>query len=143
MNHWGHQYHCWWERNTKRMKDKSNNYDGRWTRTVFPATNQKQSGWVSNPLSLMRCLCASQKQNCMVINYLFLCEIWVSHGSENDDVLGLTPCGLIGRGQCFEEVHCLHLQPWRRRQYVSPKNWYLPMSPHGITTQKSNIVTYS
>jgi hypothetical protein len=28
--------------------------------------------------------------------------------------------------------------PWRWRQYISPKLWYLPMSPHGITTQ-SNI----
>jgi hypothetical protein len=34
----------------------------------------------------------------------------------------VTPCGLIGR--CH---------------YVSPKLWYLPTSPHGVTTQKNNI----
>jgi hypothetical protein len=31
------------------------------------------------------------------------------------------------------------LQPWRWRQYVSPKRWYLPTSPHDVTTQKTNI----
>jgi hypothetical protein len=29
----------------------------------------------------------------------------------------------------------LHLQGWRWRQYVSPKRWYLPTSPHGVTIQ--------
>jgi hypothetical protein len=28
------------------------------------------------------------------------------------------------------------LQPWRRRQYVSPKRWYLPTSLHGRTLTK-------
>jgi hypothetical protein len=32
-----------------------------------------------------------------------------------------------------------HLQPWRWRYYVPPKCWYLPTSPHGITSQKINI----
>jgi hypothetical protein len=27
---------------------------------------------------------------------------------------------------------------WRWRQYVPPKRWYLPTSPHGVTTQKTN-----
>jgi hypothetical protein len=31
------------------------------------------------------------------------------------------------------------LQPWRWRQYVSLKRWYLPTSPHGITSQRNNI----
>jgi hypothetical protein len=26
-------------------------------------------------------------------------------------------------------------------RYVSPKRWYLPTSPHGVTTQKTNTVT--
>jgi hypothetical protein len=29
----------------------------------------------------------------------------------------------------------------RWRQYVSPKHWHLPTSPHGIPTQKTNIFT--
>jgi hypothetical protein len=33
----------------------------------------------------------------------------------------------------------LHLLPRRRRQYVPPKHWDLPTSPHGVTTQKTNI----
>jgi hypothetical protein len=31
------------------------------------------------------------------------------------------------------------LQPWRWRQYVSPKRWYLPMSLHGVINQKTSI----
>jgi hypothetical protein len=27
----------------------------------------------------------------------------------------------------------------RQGQYVSPKHWYPPTSPHGVTTQKVNI----
>jgi hypothetical protein len=34
-------------------------------------------------------------------------------------------------------------QPWRWRQYVPPKRWYLPISPHGVTTQETNIDIYS
>jgi hypothetical protein len=30
-------------------------------------------------------------------------------------------------------------QPWRRKQYVPPKCWHLPTSPHGVITQKTNI----
>jgi hypothetical protein len=33
------------------------------------------------------------------------------------------------------------LQSWRWRQYASPKHWYLPTTPHGVTTQKTNIET--
>jgi hypothetical protein len=51
---------------------------------------------------------------------------------------GLWHCGLIGRYQCFRETYCLHFQPRTWRQYVSQKCWYLPMSLHGITTQKNN-----
>jgi hypothetical protein len=29
--------------------------------------------------------------------------------------------------------------PWRWRQYVPPKRWYLPVSAHGLTTHKTNI----
>jgi hypothetical protein len=31
------------------------------------------------------------------------------------------------------------LQDWRWRQCVPPERWYLPRSPCGITTQKTNI----
>jgi hypothetical protein len=44
----------------------------------------------------------------------------------------------IWRCRCCSGVWC-HLQPWRWRQYVSPKHWYVPMRLHGVTTQKSNI----
>jgi hypothetical protein len=30
------------------------------------------------------------------------------------------------------------LKPWRWRQYVPPKRWYLPTSTHGITSQNTN-----
>jgi hypothetical protein len=45
--------------------------------------------------------------------------------------------------QSFGETYYLHLQPWRWKQHVSPKRWYLPMSPHGITTQKNNVVIFT
>jgi hypothetical protein len=51
----------------------------------------------------------------------------------------VTPCGLVGRYQRFGGTYRLHLQGWRRRQYDPPKGWYAPMSPHGVTTQKTNI----
>jgi hypothetical protein len=50
----------------------------------------------------------------------------------------VTPCGLIGRYQCFGGTYCLHLHPWRWRHYVCLKCWCLPTSPQGITTQKTN-----
>jgi hypothetical protein len=28
----------------------------------------------------------------------------------------------------------------RRRQYVSPKRWHLPTSPHGVTIKKTNVI---
>jgi hypothetical protein len=34
------------------------------------------------------------------------------------------------------------LQPWRWRQYVSPKRQYLPTSLHGVTTQ-NNIAIFT
>jgi hypothetical protein len=45
--------------------------------------------------------------------------------------------------QCFRETYYLHLQggglqPWRWRQYVSPKRWHLLMSLHSTKTQ--NII---
>jgi hypothetical protein len=30
------------------------------------------------------------------------------------------------------------LQPWRSRQHVASKRWYVPTSPHSVTTQKTN-----
>jgi hypothetical protein len=44
-------------------------------------------------------------------------------------------CGLVGRYLRFGGTYCLHPQ----RQYVSLKR-YLPTSPHGVTSQKNNIV---
>lgn len=47
------------------------------------------------------------------------------------------PCGLVHRYQRFGETYglrfgepyCLHLQGSSLQQYVSPKRWYLPVSP--------------
>jgi hypothetical protein len=47
------------------------------------------------------------------------------------------PYGLVGR--CFGEMCCLHIQPWRWRQYVPPKRWYLPTSPRDVTALKTSI----
>jgi hypothetical protein len=52
----------------------------------------------------------------------------------------ITPYELVVRYQRFGETHCLHLQPLRLRQYVSPKRWYLPMSLHGVTTKNISML---
>jgi hypothetical protein len=55
----------------------------------------------------------------------------------------VTPCGLVGRYQRFGGTHCHHLQHFGRLlQYVPPKRWYIPTSPHGVTTQKTSINAY-
>jgi hypothetical protein len=48
----------------------------------------------------------------------------------------------IFRVESFGETYCLHLQPWRWRQYVSPERWHLPTSLHGVRTQKNSIIIY-
>jgi hypothetical protein len=40
----------------------------------------------------------------------------------------VTPCGPIGRYQCFRETYCLHLQDF---------SLDLPTSSHSVTTQKN------
>jgi hypothetical protein len=50
----------------------------------------------------------------------------------------LAPCRLVGGRQSFGETYCLHLQPWKCRQYVSPKRWHVPMSLQG--TKTPNII---
>jgi len=52
------------------------------------------------------------------------------------------PCRLVDIDRRFRGVYCLHHKGplWRRRQYVSPKHWYLRTSLHGITTQNNNVV---
>jgi hypothetical protein len=40
----------------------------------------------------------------------------------------VTPRGLVGKYQRFKETYCLHLQGWRRRQYVSSNRRYVPMN---------------
>jgi hypothetical protein len=59
--------------------------------------------------------------------------------------LGCNAVRLVGRYRHFGGTYFLHLrvwsfdiQPWRWRQYVPPKCRYLPTSPHGVTTQKTN-----
>jgi hypothetical protein len=51
------------------------------------------------------------------------------------------PCGPVGRHQRFGRPYFLHLHHWSWRPYV-PEKRYLPTSPHGITTQKTNINLY-
>jgi hypothetical protein len=36
----------------------------------------------------------------------------------------------------------IYLQPWRWKQYVSPKRWHLPTSLRGAKTQKNNITIH-
>jgi hypothetical protein len=42
----------------------------------------------------------------------------------------------------YLQVHTT-LPPKRWRQYISPKRWYLPASPHGVTTHKMETVCFS
>jgi hypothetical protein len=101
-------------------------------RTVFHGVSQ--SLWwgkiflfvakVHRNTSSMRCSCFKQITS---RKHLKHCEIWGSHGGEDDDLV------LMG----CDTVWTLH--PWRWRQYVSPKRWYLPTSPHGVTTQNNNV----
>lgn len=42
-------------------------------------------------------------------------------------------CGHEGSYQHFGETFCFCLQPWRCREYVSLKRWYLCASPHCVT----------
>jgi hypothetical protein len=39
----------------------------------------------------------------------------------------------------FEVFTAVKMKIWRWRQYVPPKCWYLPTSPHGVTTRKNTI----
>jgi hypothetical protein len=55
-----------------------------------------------------------------------LYEIWGSHGG---NIRGGLRCGVWACGWV----------PTFRRQYVPPKRWYPPSSPHGVTTQKTNM----
>lgn len=49
--------------------------------------------------------------------------------------LVLTLCRIIDRYQRYSEI-CLHFQPWKWKQYVSPKRCHL----HGAKTQKNAII---
>jgi hypothetical protein len=44
------------------------------------------------------------------------------------------PCGLVGRYQRLGGD-----QPWKWGRYFPPNRFHLPPSPHGVTTQKTNI----
>jgi hypothetical protein len=45
-----------------------------------------------------------------------------------------TQCGIYQR---YGEIHCLYLQPWRRRQYFSPKRCFLPTDLYGAIPRKN------
>jgi hypothetical protein len=51
----------------------------------------------------------------------------------------VTPFRLAGRYRRFGETYCLHLKGCKWRQYFPLKNYHPPTSPHGVTTQKTNI----
>jgi hypothetical protein len=63
-----------------------------------------------------------------------------------DDVWVLTPHRLVGRYQHFGESHCLclqgcfHFQNRTWRDYISPKQCYIPISLHTVITQNSSII---
>jgi hypothetical protein len=52
-----------------------------------------------------------------------------------------TPCVLAAKYQRFGETYCLHLQPWRWRQYVSPKRWCSTYKSTNIDTVISSFHT--
>jgi hypothetical protein len=52
-------------------------------------------------------------------------------------------CGLVGSYQRFGETYCLIFRAEFSPEDVSPKRWYLPASPQGVTTQKTNINTFT
>jgi hypothetical protein len=49
---------------------------------------------------------------------------------------------IVGRHERFGGIHSFHLQGWRR-QYVSPKRWYLPTSLHDVPTQETNTGVFT
>jgi hypothetical protein len=49
----------------------------------------------------------------------------------------VTAFGFADRYQHFEEPYCFHLQDSSLQQYIPPKLWYLPESPHGVSFQSS------
>lgn len=66
-------------------------------------------------------VCSGQKSKIEVLTVKMISFFWI-----------VMPCGFVGRYRCFREIYCLYLQGWR--QFVSPKHWFLPMNPHGVTT---------
>jgi hypothetical protein len=74
-------------------------------------------------------------------NMVRWCEIWGSHGGEDVDV-GLLGCNAVWTCRyipTFRRDILSLSSPWRWRQYVPPKRWYIPTSPHGVTTKKTNM----
>jgi hypothetical protein len=51
-------------------------------------------------------------------------------------VFVVTPCGHASRCQRFGGTHCLHRQPWRWKQYIDPKRWYLPINQRGVLPRR-------
>jgi hypothetical protein len=62
---------------------------------------------------------------------LYLREIWGSHGVEGIDAVLLRQNAVRRRN--------VLLNPWRWRQYVPQKHWYLPTGPHDVKTQQTSI----
>jgi hypothetical protein len=44
----------------------------------------------------------------------------------------------FGGTYCLHLQYCLHFQPWRWRQNVPTKRWYLSISPYDVTTQETS-----
>jgi hypothetical protein len=71
-------------------------------------------------------------------------SIWWD-GRVSVDMIGLVDVDLLGCNAVWtcrwitfrSNILPLSLQPWRWRQCVAPKRWYLPTSPHGVTTHKT------
>jgi hypothetical protein len=83
---------------------------------------------------IQKCVCFQIHNFSNTQNFSSLSDL--SFHSGEDYVLVfwvVTPCGLVGRFQRFGETYCPHLQGWS-----PPKRWYLPTSPHGVTTQENN-----
>jgi hypothetical protein len=51
----------------------------------------------------------------------------------------VTSCSLPNEHQRSEEACCLSLTPWRWRQQIPPKRWYLPTRLHDDTSHMTEI----
>ena len=91
------------------------------------------------------CLVWANKHNSKSWVPLFpaMYDIWSSHNGKKITVIGdVMPCCLVHRHWSFREIFCCHHLPYRWRQNVFVKCWYLSTKLHAITSQMTVIFIY-